>query len=87
VLFGGNLATNLTNTVTINTNNAVAVTGSNSNNLSLTLNAATGTFTGSFVSPVTNGPTALKGVLLPENNAGFGYFLGTNQGGGILIQP
>jgi hypothetical protein len=85
--FGGNLPANLTNTVTISTNNAVIVAGSNPNKLSLTLNAATGTFTGSFVSPVTNGTTSLKGVLLPYDNAGFGYFLGTNQGGGIIIRP
>jgi hypothetical protein len=63
------------------------VPGLNTNKLSLTNNAGAGTFAGSFVSPATGSNTALKGVLLPATDAGFGYFLGTNQGGGVLIQP
>jgi hypothetical protein len=86
-IFGGNLGTNLSDNVTINSNNVVVTPGLNPNKLSLTINASAGTFSGSFVSPVTSGATAVKGVLLPVNNTGFGYFLGPNQGGGILIQP
>ncbi len=85
-IFGGNLGSTLGGNVTISSNNAVVVAGLNTNNLSLTLNAGAGTFSGSFVSPVTGGKTTLNGVLLPANDAGFGYFLGTNQGGGILLQ-
>ena len=59
----------------------------NTNKLSITLNASLGTFNGSFVSPITSRPAAFRGVLLPDNDTGLGYFLGTNQGGGILIQP
>jgi hypothetical protein len=86
-VFGGNLGSGFSENITIATNNAVGVPGLNPNKLSLTNNAGAGTFAGSFVSPVTGSNTVLKGVLLPANNAGFGYFLGTNQGGGILIQP
>jgi hypothetical protein len=86
-IFGGNLASSLDGNVTISSNNAVAVAGLNTNKLSITINAGAGTFGGSFVSPVTGEKTTLQGVLLPANDAGFGYFLGTNQGGGILIQP
>ena len=86
-VFGGNLGSGFSENITINTNNVVVVPGLNPNKLSLTNNAGAGTFAGSFVSPVTGSNTALKGVLLPATNAGFGYFLGTNQGGGILIQP
>jgi hypothetical protein len=86
-IFGGNLGTNLSDNVTISANNAVVVTGLNPDKLSITIDASAGTFSGSFVSPVNGASTALKGVLLPDDNAGFGYFLGANQGGGILIQP
>jgi hypothetical protein len=86
-IFGGNLGASLSDNVTISSNNAVVTLGLNTNKLSITINASKGTFSGSFVSPVTSGTTALRGVLLPDNNTGFGYFLGTNQGGGILIQP
>jgi hypothetical protein len=86
-IFGGNLSTSLSDNVTINSNNAVVTPGPNTNKLSIIINATEGTFSGSFVSPVTSGTTALKGVLLPDNNTGCGYFLGTNQGGGILIKP
>jgi hypothetical protein len=86
-VFGGNLGPGFSENITINTNNAVVVPGLNTNKLSLTNNAGAGTFAGSFVSPATGSNTALKGVLLPATDAGFGYFLGTNQGGGVLIQP
>ncbi len=87
LLYGGNLSSNLSNNITISSNNAVVVTGLNPYQLSLAINASAGTFSGSFVSPANNGKTALKGVLLPGANSGFGYFLGINQTGGILIQP
>jgi hypothetical protein len=86
-LFGGNLGASLSNNITINANNVVAVAGPNSDKLSITINAAAGTISGSFVSPVTSTTAALKGVLLPDNNAALGFFLGPNEGGGILIQP
>jgi hypothetical protein len=87
LLYGGDLIPTLSANITISSNNAVVVTGPNTNQLSLTINASAGTFTGSFVSSATSAKTALKGVLLPGANSGFGYFLGLNQTGGILIQP
>jgi hypothetical protein len=87
LLYGGDLIPTLSATITISSNNAVVVTGPNTNQLSLTINASAGTFTGSIVSSATSAQTALKGVLLPGANSGFGYFLGLNQTGGILIQP
>jgi hypothetical protein len=86
-LFGGNLGAGLSNNVTISSKNAVATEDFNANKLSITINAVAGTFSGSFASPAVGSTTALQGVLLPDDNSGFGYFLGTNQGGGILIQP
>jgi hypothetical protein len=84
-IFGGNLVADLNEKVTVTANNVVVPPTPNTNKLSIVINAAKGTFSGSFVSPATGKPTALKGVLLPGVNAGFGYFLGTNQTGGIFI--
>jgi hypothetical protein len=86
-IFGGNLSANLNENITITSNNAVVSPNPNTNKFSLTINASQGTFSGSFVGPGNSAPTALKGVLLPDSNEGLGYFLGPNQGGGILIQP
>jgi hypothetical protein len=85
--FGGDLAAALDNNITISSNNVVGVAPPNPDHLSLTLNARAGLFSGSFVSPATGAPTPFSGVLLPESKQGFGYFLGANQGGGIIIQP
>ena len=86
-IFGGNLAASLSENVLIKANNTVVPATPNTYKLSTSINANQGTFSGSFVSPVHSGVTVFKGVLLPDYNMGFGYFLGTNQGGGILIQP
>jgi hypothetical protein len=85
-LFGGNLEAVLDENITISSNNAVVVAAPNPDQLSLTLNAGAGLFRGSFVNP-TGATTPFRGALLPESKQGFGYFLGTNQGGGIVIQP
>jgi hypothetical protein len=83
-IFGGGLVASISNNITISANNAVSFSA-NTNHLSLTLNAAKGSFTGSFVNPVTRKQTALNGILIPENEAGYGYFLGASEGGGVLI--
>jgi hypothetical protein len=86
-IFGGNLAATLDENIIISANNAVVPAAPNTSKLSITINASQGTFSGSFASPIHTGTTILKGVLLPDSNMGFGYFLGTNQAGGIIIQP
>jgi hypothetical protein len=47
----------------------------------LTLGVPAGTFVGSFLNPDTHRPSPIKGVLLQKQNAGGGFFLGTNQSG------
>jgi hypothetical protein len=83
-IFGGGLVASISNNITISANNAVSFSA-NTNHLSITLNAAKGSFTGSFIHPITRKQTTLNGILIPEIEAGYGYFLGAGEGGGVLI--
>ena len=70
------------------TNHQPVMTASNSTlKLKLTVALARGTFTGSFVHPFTHKTNTVKGALLQGPGWGAGWFLGTDQAGGILIQP
>ena len=61
---------------TLVSNNAVPVTTTNAVT-SITIDPATGIFTGSYVSPVTRNATTFSGILFQDGNYGLGYFLGT----------
>jgi hypothetical protein len=86
-LAGGNLATSLTTTITVNAKNQVQVTGSNPDKLKLTLTPATGSFSGSFVPPGAAKPVTINGVVLTDLESAGGFFLGTSQGGSVSIGP
>jgi Immunoglobulin I-set domain len=85
-LFGGNLTNTITNAIKISGSDVVTAQV-NTNGLSILIAPANGTFSGSFINPVTLETNALHGILLPESNAGYGYFLGTNEAGGVIILP
>ncbi len=82
-IVGGNLPETLTDNINISTNNLITVPAS-TNHLAVALNVISGTFTGSFIHPVTKVSTLIKGAM--PNDVGFGYFLGTNQSGAVIIQ-
>jgi hypothetical protein len=86
-MFGGNLSASLSNNITIGANNSVTVSAPNTNGLSLTFYPAAGTLAGRFTNAALRGTIPFNGVLLPDSDTGLGYFLGTNQAGGIVIQP
>jgi hypothetical protein len=83
VLSGGNLATNLTNAVTI-ANNLITVTAP-TNGLTLTINSSTGEIQGSFVDPSDSHTNALHAAILQDTNIAPGYFIGTSEGGSFLL--
>jgi hypothetical protein len=77
---------NLTNAV-VTFNGASPITVTNSGNLtykgedfSITIKPATGNFSGRL------GPILLNGVVLQNQDDAYGFFLGTNESVGILIQ-
>jgi hypothetical protein len=83
----GNLAQGFENTLSLRPNNTLLVTGGATNRLVMSLSTANGLMSGSFLHPDTKRSIILKGVVLQSQNAGFGYFLGTNQSGFIYLGP
>ena len=83
----GNLPTPLASSVTV-TNNVFRPGTGNISNLSLTLSANNGLFSGSFLHPVTRQSASFRGVILQsaEGACGRGWFLGTNQLGGLRLE-
>jgi hypothetical protein len=80
---GGNLTTPFTNNVTLTTSNRV-INGS-ANKLTLSITTANGLFSGSVNVPGTARTNTFKGALLQDTDAGYGYFLGTNQSGRVFF--
>jgi hypothetical protein len=82
ILDNWNLAHSLTNSFVLGTNNALSGT-----NLSrLTITNTTGLFSGSLTNPTTGKAISISGAVLQKLNAGYGYFLGTNQSGSVSLQ-
>src|SRR5579859_1104401 len=81
----GDLASFLSNSVTLNPNNKVSLCTTNKTKLSIS--AKTGLFSGSFVNPNTAKSTSFHGAILQDQNDGAGFFLGTDQTGFVTVQP
>jgi len=85
VFSGGNLAAPLTNEVLLTATNAFLNQGANP--MAVTVGVTNGYLSGWFKVPGARQTNQFKGVLLPEQNRGEGYFLGTNQSGRVLLGP
>jgi len=81
----GNLATPVVNMVRLSPNNTI--TTDSESGFKMTLNRTNGTFSGSFRLPGSTTTRNFYGSLLQNRDVGFGYFLGTNQSGGIRFVP
>ena len=85
---GGNLASPFSATVLLTTNNTFTAVLPLTNKASSTFTAKAGVFRGSFRHPEnTNVVTKFGGVVLQNENAGAGYFAGTNHAGMVILQP
>jgi hypothetical protein len=84
-LANGNLPQAFTNQIALSA--ASKVTNQSSNKLSLTLITSSGLFKGSVNDPVSGKAIAINGVVLQKRNAGYGFFLGTNQTGRVYFGP
>jgi hypothetical protein len=62
------------------------VVASKTNKLTLKINAANGTVTGTFFNPTTRQTNSIHGVLLEQQNMARGYFLSTNMSGEFILQ-
>ena len=81
----GNFVMETNSTLTISTNNEVLVTSTNLAKLMIALSPATGLVNGAFTHPVTRRSTPFKAIILQQEHKAFGWFLGTNQSGGLSI--
>jgi len=79
----GNLGQSFTNQVTLGTDNKVI--NLSNNKTILTVTPSTGLFKGSVTDPGTTRSLGINGVVLQKQNAGFGFFLGTNQTGRVFF--
>jgi len=86
VLENGGLTRNLTNQVLLAADNRVTDL-TRTNRLSLSLNAATGLFQGSFYNYSNRLTVPFYGALLPSLTNGTGYFVTTNQSGRVFFRP
>jgi hypothetical protein len=83
---GGNLSMPLLNAVTLTESNKV-LDVSLTNSLNLTITLSNGVFSGSVKEPGLSKSNLFKGVLLQDENSGYGYFLETNRSGRVLFWP
>jgi uncharacterized delta-60 repeat protein len=81
VLSAGNLPEPLTNSITLGSDNRI----SGDNDLRIVFSVPKGTFTGSFIDPSNGRKRIIKGVALPEQQQGRGFFPGTSESGRVFI--
>lgn len=81
----GNVGGILANEVEFRSPSAITAGGDDLLGFRLKVNARTGLFNGSFLHPISRRKTAYAGALFQFENAGGGYFLGTNQGGTVSL--
>ena len=87
VMDGGLLISSLTNTVTLTATNSFVVTGGTASGLLLKVNLLNGYVYGSFLHPATLRPSAIRAVVLQQQNRAEGMFLGTTQTGSFIFGP
>jgi len=71
---------------TIRTDN-VAVTNAGADSLSISISAYGGSFTGSFIQPLTGKKVTLKGAILYKQSEAAGFFISPTQSGNATILP
>ena len=86
-LGGGNLDQELDKTATLSANNRLTVDEIADDHLTITLSLANGLFSGTFIHPTLHRLVGFRGALLQKQNIGGGFFLGSDQGGVVRIDP
>jgi hypothetical protein len=81
----GNLSAPFTNIVALSAANKIS--NLSSNKLTLTIVTPSGLLKGSVTDPVSGQVKPINGVIVQKLNAGYGYFLGTNQSGRVRLEP
>ena len=77
------MSTQILESLIIGSDNKIAISGVS--RPTMTVNLDNGTFTGSFIHPVTRVATAFKGVFVQDETTAIGFFLGPTRSGAVLI--
>jgi hypothetical protein len=81
---GGNLSSGFADSIAISTDNKVSVHGNDK--LTMTFALPTGLFKGTAMSPDAQ-TCSYRGAVFQKVNKGYGYFLGTDQSGSVVVGP
>jgi len=84
-LTGGNLSEGTTDDMVLTELNKFIAGPTVTNRLALKVTTSSGLMSGSFTHPQTLKKSTIKGVVLQKQNAGSGFFLGTNQSGAVFF--
>jgi hypothetical protein len=87
MISGGTLLSPIQHGVAIAANNQVTILGPGYQALALTIQPATGLFTGRFLDPATHVKQSIHGALLQGSQSAGGYFMGASSGGGVNMTP
>lgn len=84
---GGGIPT-INQLFTLATTNKTTVAPPNTNKVSINFSVPTGTFTGSFLNPVSKKATPISGAVIQQNKTGAGFFRGAGpfDGGAVTIE-
>lgn len=82
VLENGCLPFGITNAFTLGNNNKFVGT----NKLSVSIIPASGLLQGTVMNPATGKGIPISGTLLQKQNLGYGFFLGTDQSGSVVLE-
>ena len=81
---GGNLGAPFANLVSLTVGNKIVNASTNCMSMSLTLSS--GLFSGIAIVPGTRQNLSFKGAMLQNSDVGYGYFLGTNKSGSVVLR-
>jgi hypothetical protein len=85
IFFDGNLAAPFTNMVMVTSGNKIV--NLSGNKLTMTLTTSSGLVKGSVTPPGATRAVSFQGAVHKAEKYGAGFFLGTNQSGGMLFGP
>ena len=84
---GGGLAGELSNLVTVASDNTVTILSGSVTGLTLKLAPKNGTLSGTFLHPVTKKKVKFQGAVLQSQDFGDGWFTGSNGTGYVTVSP
>lgn len=86
LLSSGNIQNQIIQSLEVDSNNTVELQTPTNTGMKITVNASTGLLSGCFLHP-TAGVRKFSGVVSQKQHVGWGFFLGVDQGGSMLLQP